>query len=79
MVFQASSEIVDSPLHQSTRIRKSTKLPYFAYFYYSSYFTSFLVFVHCLSELFSYKEAIFDLYWQQTMDEELSALHKIDT
>jgi hypothetical protein len=76
---QASYEIVDPPPHQSIRIRKSTKLLDFAYSCYSSSFTSFLAFIHCLFEPSSYKEAILDPFWQQAMDEELSALHKIDT
>jgi hypothetical protein len=76
---QASSEIMDPPLRQSIRIRKSTKLPDFAYSCYSSSFTSFLASIHCLSEPSSYKEAILDPLWQQAMDEELSALHKTDT
>jgi hypothetical protein len=70
---------VDPPLRQSIRIRKSTKLPDFAYSCYSSSFTFFLAFIHCLYEPSSYKEAILDPLWQQTMDEELSALHKTDT
>jgi hypothetical protein len=76
---QASSKIVDPPLRQSIRIHKSTKLPDFAYSCYSSSFTSFLASIHCLFEPSSYKEAILDPLWQQAMDEELSALHKIDT
>ena len=60
IVPQASSEIVDPPLHQSISIRKSTKLPNFTYSCYSSSFTSFLTSIHCLSEPFSYKEAILD-------------------
>jgi hypothetical protein len=60
---QASSEIVDPPLHQTTRIHKSTKLPDFAYSCYSSSFTSFLASIHCLSKPFSYKEAILDSLW----------------
>ena len=70
---------MDPPLRQSIRIRKSTKLPDFAYSCYSSSFTFFLAFIHCLYESSSYKEAILDPLWQQTMDEELSALHKTDT
>jgi len=48
MVPPASFEIVDLPLHQSIRIRKSTKLPDFAllffiiYFFFSFYSLSFL-------------------------------------
>jgi len=49
---QASSEIVDPPLHQTTRIHKSTKLLDFAYSCYSSSFTSFLASIHCLSKPF---------------------------
>jgi hypothetical protein len=76
---QASFEIVDPPPRQSIHIRKSTKLPDFAYSCYSSSFTSFLASIHCLFEPSSYKEAIFDPLWQQAMDEELSALRKTDT
>jgi len=76
---QASSEIVDPPPRQSIRIRKSIKLPDFVYSCYSSSFTSFLASIHCLFEPSSYKEAILNLFWQQAMDEELSALHKTDT
>ena len=79
MVPQDLFEIVDPPLRQSIRIRKSTKLPDFAYSCYSSSFTFFLAFIHCLYEPSSYKEAILDPLWQQTMDEKLSALHKTDT
>jgi hypothetical protein len=35
--------------------------------------------IHCLVEPSSYNKAILDLFWQQAMDEELSALHKTDT
>jgi len=70
---------VDPPPRQSIRIRKSTKLPDFAYSCYSSSFTSFLASIHCLFEPSSYKEAILDSLWQQAMDEELSALHKTYT
>ena len=73
------SEIVDPLLRQSIRICTSTKLQDFSYSCYSSSFTSFLAFIHCLSKLSSYKEAILDPFWQQAMNEELSALHKIDT
>lgn len=52
MVPQAPSETVDPPLRQSIRIRKSTKLPDFAYSCYSSSFTSFLASIHCLGALF---------------------------
>jgi hypothetical protein len=76
---QASSEIVDPLPRQSIHIRKSTKLPDFAYSCYSSSFASFLASIHCLFEPFSYKEVIFDLLWQQAMDEELSALNKTNT
>jgi hypothetical protein len=70
---------VDPPLRQSIRIRKSTKLLDFAYFCYSSSFTSVLASIHCLFKPSSYKETIIDPLWQQAMNEELSALHKIDT
>jgi len=76
---QASSEIVGPPLRRSIRIRKSTKLPDFAYSCYSTSFTSFLASIHCFSKPSSYKEAILDSLWQQAMDEELSASHKTDT
>jgi len=70
---------MDPPLHQSICIHKSTKVLDFAYSCYSSSFISFLAYVHCLFKPSCYKEAIFDPLWQQAMDEELSALHKIDT
>jgi len=70
---------VDPPPRQSIRIRKSTKLPDFAYSCYSSSFTSFLASIHCHFEPSSYKEAILDPLWQQAMDEELSALHKTNS
>jgi len=76
---QASSEIVDPRLCQSICICKSTKLLDFAYSCYSSSFTSFLAFIHCLSEPSSYKEAIIHPLWQQVVDEELFALYKTDT
>jgi hypothetical protein len=76
---KASSEIMDPPLRQSIRIRKSIKLQDFAYSCYSSSFTFVLASIDCLFEPFSYKEAILDLLWQQAIDEELSALHKIYT
>jgi hypothetical protein len=79
IVPQTLFEIMDPLLHQSIHICKSTKLPNFAYFCYSSSFTSFLAFIHCLSEPSFYKETILDPLWQQAMDEELSILHKIDT
>jgi hypothetical protein len=61
--LQASSEIVDPPLHLSIRICKSTKLPEFASSCYSSSFTSFLAFVYYLSKPSSYKEAVFYPLW----------------
>jgi hypothetical protein len=70
---------VDPPPCQSIHICKSTKLPDFAYFCYSSSFTSFLTSIHCLFEPSSNKETILDPLWQQAMDEELSALHKTNT
>ena len=69
-------KIVNLPLCQSICIRKSTKLPNFVYFCCSSSFTLFLALIHCLSRSSSYKEALFDPFWQQAVDEELSALHK---
>ncbi|XP_031257396.1 uncharacterized protein LOC116115383 [Pistacia vera] len=79
VVPQAPSKTMDPPLRQSIRIRKSTKLPDFAYSCYSSSFASLLASIHCLSEPSSYKEAILVPLWQQAMDEELSALHKTGT
>ena len=70
---------MDPPLRQSIQILKSTKLLDFAYSCYSSSFTSFLAYIHCLSEPSSYKEAIIDPLWQQAIDEELSVLHKTAT
>jgi len=70
---------VDPSLSQIIRIYKSTKLSYFAYSCYSSSFTFFLAYIHCLFEPSSYKKAIIDPLWQRAMDEELSVLHKIDT
>jgi len=70
---------MDPPLRQSIRIHKSTKLPDFVYSCYSSSFSSFLASIHCLSGPSSYKKAIIDPLWQQTMDGELSALHKTYT
>ena len=67
---------MDKPLHQSIRIHKSTKLLDFAY---SSSFTSFLAYIHYLSEPFSYKKEIFYPLWQQVMDEKLSVLYITDT
>lgn len=73
---QTSYEIMDTPLHQSIRIHKSTKLLDFAY---SSSFTSFLAYIHYLSEPSSYKKEIFYPLWQQVIDEELSVLYMTDT
>jgi hypothetical protein len=73
---QTLYEIVDKPLHQSIRIHKSTKLLDFAY---SSSFTSFLAYIHYLSEPSSYKKEIFYPLWQQVMDEKLSVLYITDT
>jgi len=70
---------VDPPPRQSIRIRKSTKLPDFAYSCYSSSFTSFLASIHCPFEPSSYKKAILDPLRQQAMNEKFSALHKTDT
>ena len=76
---KASSKIVDPPLHPSICICTSIKLLEFGYSCYSSSFTSFLSFVHCLFKPSSYKKAIFYPFLQQAMDEEPFALHKIDT
>ena len=70
---------MDPSLRQSISIHKSTKLIDFAYSCYSSSFTFFLAFIHCLSEPFFYKEEILDPLWQQAMDEELYTSHKINT
>jgi hypothetical protein len=70
---------VDPSLRQSISIHKSTKLIDFAYSCYSSSFTFFLAFIHCLSEPSFYKEEILDPLWQQAMDEELYTSHKINT
>jgi hypothetical protein len=78
-VPQTLFEIVDPPLRQSIHIRKSTELLDFAYSCYSSSFTFFLVYIHCLSKPSSYKESIHDPFLQQAMDDELSTLHKTDT
>ena len=79
IVPQALSEIIDPALRQSIHICKSTKLSNFAYFCYSSSFTSFFASIHCLFKPSSYKETIIDPLWQQAMNEKLSALHKTDT
>ena len=63
MVPQAPFEIVDPPLHRSTRLCKSTRSPYFSYCCYSSSFTSFLASIHYFSEPSSYKEAILYPRW----------------
>ena len=62
--LQASSEIVDPPLHQFIRIHKSTKLLDFAH---SLSFTSFLTYIHYLYKPFSYKKEIFYPLWQQVI------------
>ena len=59
IVLQASFEIVDLPLHQSICICESTKLPDFAYTCYSSSFTFFLAYIHCLFKTSSYKKRKF--------------------
>jgi hypothetical protein len=69
---------MDPPLHQSIRIHKSIKVQILLILVILHPLL-FLASVHCLSKLSSYKEAILDPLWQQVMDEELSALHKIDT
>ena len=64
MVPQALYEIVDPPLHRSTRVCKSTKSPKFSYSRYSLSFTSSLASIHCFSKPSSYKEASHDPHWQ---------------
>ncbi|KAI5437872.1 hypothetical protein KIW84_023840 [Lathyrus oleraceus] len=77
---QDPSAIVDPPPPRyPSRDRKSTQLPDFVYYTYSTYFSSFLTFIHSLSEPSSYKEAILDPLLQQAMTEELSASHKTNT
>ena len=79
---QLSPEVADDPsLHrrQSTRVRKSTKLPDFAYSCYSHSFASFVASIHCLSEPVSYREAVCNPLWQSAMAEELTALHQTHT
>ena len=63
IVPQASFKIADPYLCQSICIRKSIKLPDFAYSCYSSSFTFFLAFIHYLSKPCYYKEAIIDPLW----------------
>jgi hypothetical protein len=79
MVPQAPFEIMDPYLHQSICICKSAELLNFTYSCYSSSFTFFIAFIQCFSKTSSYKKAILDPFLQQTMDEELSNLHKTNT
>ncbi|XP_075489501.1 uncharacterized protein LOC142528343 [Primulina tabacum] len=73
---QSSPGIADNPpLRQSTRVRKSTRLPNFSYSCYSSSFASFVASVHRLSEPLSYSESVGNPLWQKAMAEELTALH----
>ncbi|XP_042426159.1 uncharacterized protein LOC122014028 [Zingiber officinale] len=72
-------EIADNPIRRSTRPRKSTRLPDFAYSCYSTSFASFVASVHRLSEPLSYREAVGNPLWQNAMDEELTALHHTHT
>ena len=62
MAFQPPNEIDDPLSHYPKRACKSTQLPDFSYSCYSSYFTSFLAFIHHLSEPLSYGEEILNLF-----------------
>ncbi|KAL8109725.1 hypothetical protein AgCh_025722 [Apium graveolens] len=88
---KSSPEILDSPptqsstecstpppVRQSTRIRKSTQLPDFAYSSYSPS-ASFVTSVHHLSETASYREVVHDPLWQNAMAEKFTALHQTHT
>lgn len=68
--------IVDPPLSRyPRRIRKSTQLSNFVYSYFLPSFTSFLLSLHNPSKPTSYREAVLDPKWQQTMVEELDTLN----
>lgn len=85
MTFQQPLMIVDPtpstpfPPCYPSHDRKYTQLLDFAYSIYSSFFTYFITSIHNLSEPYSFIEVILDLFWQQAMAQELTALHKIDT
>ena len=77
MAPQEHPTIVNPPSPQYPHCdHKSTQLPDFVYSY--SY-ASLLTFIHSLFEPSSYKEAILDPFWRQTMAKDLSALHKKGT
>jgi len=50
-------------LRKSTRIRKSTQLPDFAYSSYSAPFASFITNIHRLTEPESYREVVSNPLW----------------
>ncbi|KAJ9550333.1 hypothetical protein OSB04_014378 [Centaurea solstitialis] len=79
MTAPAPDETTDVPPRKSTRTRKSTKLPDFAYSSYSASFASFITNIHRLTEPESYREAISDPLWQNAMAEELTALYQTHT
>ncbi|KAJ9557693.1 hypothetical protein OSB04_012307, partial [Centaurea solstitialis] len=79
MTAPAPDETTDVPPRKSTRTRKSTKLPDFAYSSYSASFASFITNIHRLTEPESYQEAISDPLWQNAMAEELTALYQTHT
>lgn len=71
--------IVDPlPPRYPSRDRKFTQLPDFVYSTYYASFSSFLTSILSFSEPSSYKEAILDPLWQQTITKELPVLHKTD-
>jgi len=77
---QSSLEVVvpmphDRPSHN----RKSTQLPDFVYYSYSSSFAAFIASIHRLHEPSFYKEVVCDPLWQNFMVEELIALHQTHT
>ncbi|KAJ9548119.1 hypothetical protein OSB04_020662 [Centaurea solstitialis] len=79
MTAPTPDETTDVPLRKSTRTRKSTKLPDFAYSSYSASFASFIANIHRLTEPESYREAISNPLWQNAMAEELTALYQTHT
>ncbi|KAJ9562057.1 hypothetical protein OSB04_007217 [Centaurea solstitialis] len=79
MTAPAPDETTDVPLRKSTRTRKSTKLPDFAYSSYSASFAPLITNIHRLTEPESYREAISNPLWQNAMAEELTALYQTHT
>ncbi|CAI8591130.1 unnamed protein product [Vicia faba] len=66
--FQEPPVVVDPPPPRyPSHGHKSTQLPSFVYLTYSASFASFLTSIHNLSEPSSYKEAILNPLWQQTV------------